>query len=78
MEISSTTRDAAAKVVATAVKSFNKLHGDKLAYLAAEIRTAMLLQHVMNPATLADLRTEKTSADAAEWMLALYAAVVAA
>ena len=77
MEVSTRVQDCANAVVADDCKAFNRLHGDKFAYVAAELRRAMLLQFVMSPARLAELRTEKTAADAAEWMLALYTAVMA-
>ena len=77
MEVSARVQDCANTVVADAGKAFSRLHGDKFAFVAPELRRAMLLQFVMSPATLAGLQTEKSAADAAEWMLALYAAVMA-
>ena len=76
MEISARVQDCANAVVAESCRAFGRLHGDRFAYVAAELRRAMLLQFVMSPSRLAELRTEKTAADAAEWMLALYAAVM--
>lgn len=77
MEVSTRVQGCANTVVADAAKAFSRLHGEKFAYVAPELRRAMLLQFVMSPATLAGLQTEKSAADAAEWMLALYTAVMA-
>ena len=77
MEVSTRVQGCANTVVADAVKAFSRLHGEKFAYVAPELRRAMLLQFVMSPATLAGLQTENSAADAAEWMLALYTAVMA-
>ena len=76
MEISARVQECANAVVAESCKAFNRLHGEKFEYVAAELRRAMLLQSVMSPSRLAELQTEKTAADAAEWMLALYTAVM--